>query len=200
MKVIGESQLAASISRVHDRHSSRSFRARRPSPHATPIDERCVRRCAREHERDLAYVLLYSLSLIYEYTHIGIRVVIRVTIRVRVYVRNCARPRHGTHTGKTSALVCTAYGRERERVCIEQSQPLRNSAAFLFPRPVGQGRATFSRGPLPSNVTALYTRTYTHAHAHFPDPKSVFMGTHDDIPEAGCLELESRRPTTSHAR
>lgn len=52
MKVIGESQLAASISRVRDRHSNRarSFRARRLSLHATQhtYHRRYTRTCSRE--------------------------------------------------------------------------------------------------------------------------------------------------------
>lgn len=66
--------------------------------------------------------------------------------RVRVEcLLECVRAR--AYTGEISALVCARS--VWRRACTEHSQPLRNSAAFLFPRHAGQGRPTFSPDPPP---------------------------------------------------
>lgn len=61
--------------------------------------------------------------------------------------RVLARVRARAYTGEISALVCARS--VWRRACTEHSQPLRNSAAFLFPRHAGQGRPTFSPDPPP---------------------------------------------------
>lgn len=75
----------------------------------------------------------------------------RIQQRNRVRVKYVAR---AAHIGEISAHSCVRTGSVWQRACTEQSrQPLRNSAAFLFPRHAGQGRTTFSPDPLPTANT-----------------------------------------------